>query len=102
MSWTGDFFCCSRGKDYQAVGKGLIFFKLETTEVEDIKSKCSHATLLQDELEVSILLIFWNEMSKMPTTCDFKNFSPLQHLKVSSWSMNLSLSFKNDFLEEEI
>lgn len=72
------FSSCSHGKDYQAVGKGLIFFKLEITEVswvEDIKSKCSHAILLQDALEVCTSLMFWNEMSKMPTTCDLKNFS---------------------------
>lgn len=73
------FFSCSHWRDYQAVGKGLIFFKLEITKVEDIKSKYSCAILFQDELEVSISLIFWNEMSKMPTTYDLKNFSLLQH-----------------------
>lgn len=72
------FFCRSHGEDYQAVGKGLIFFKLEITEVsrvEDIKSKGSHAILLQDEPDVTTSLRFWNEMSKTPTTCDLKNFS---------------------------
>lgn len=90
------FFFSSVPKDYQAVSKGLIFFKLEITEVscvEDVKSKCSHAILLQDELELSTSLIFWNEMSKMPTTCDLKNFSLFQYLGFSSWSRNLSLSF---------
>lgn len=74
----GLFFCCSHRRDYQAVGKGLIFFKLEITKVscvEDIKSECSNAILLQDELEVSTSLWFWNDMSKMPTTSDLKNFS---------------------------
>lgn len=56
-----DFSCCSHGEDYQAVCKGLIFFKLETTEVscvEDIKSKCSHAVSLQDEPGLSTSLRF--------------------------------------------
>lgn len=51
---------CTHRKDYQDVGKRLIFFKLKITEVtwvEDIKAKCSPATLLHDELEECIQLM---------------------------------------------
>lgn len=98
------FSCCSQRKDYQAVSKGLIVFKLEITEVscvKDIRSKYSHAILLQDELEVSILLIFWNETLKVPTTCDLKNFSLLTR-RLFILKQESKLVLLNNDLGEEI
>ena len=98
------FSCCSQRKDYQAVSKGLIVFKLEITEVscvKNIKNKYNHAILLQDELEVSILLILWNETSKVPTTCDLENFS-LPTLRLFILKQESKLVLLNNDLEEEI